>query len=331
MEICLFFRANIKKIIKLVMEAFYVMDRCVLKINKLTKKYKNINVLNNISMTIKKGQIYGLIGLNGAGKSTLIKIITGLIEKNSGSMELFCEHEDEKIENSRRRIGAIIESPALYENRTVYENMHMDRIQKGIPGKECIEKWLSTVGLMDVQDKKVKTLSLGSKQRLGIAMALLGEPEFLILDEPINGLDPIGIIEIRELLKKLNVEYGMTILISSHILGELYYVANYYGIIHKGNLIEEITVDELNERCKKFIHIKVDNASKAAVIIEKKLKTSNYNILSDNIIKLYDYIDDSGKVTEVLVKQGIIVEQIMPMRENLETYFAKAIGGLQNA
>lgn len=313
------------------MEDIYEMDSFVLKINKLTKKYKNISVLNNISMTVKKGQIYGLIGLNGAGKSTLIKIVTGLIEKNSGSMELFCEHEALKIENSRRRIGAIIESPALYENRTVYENMHMDRIQKGIPGKACIEKWLCIVGLMDVQYKKVKTLSLGSKQRLGIAMALLGEPEFLILDEPINGLDPIGIIEIRELLKKLNVEYGMTILISSHILEELYHIANYYGIIHKGRLIEEITADELNERCKKFIHIKVDNASKAAVIIEKKLKTSNYNILSDNIIKLYDYIDDSGKVTGILVNQGITVEQIMPMRENLETYFAKVIGGLQNA
>jgi len=310
------------------MEEIYDMDNFVLKINKLTKKYKHVGVLNNISMAVKKGQIYGLIGLNGAGKSTLIKIITGLIQKNSGSMELFEEHEYGKIEKSRRRIGAIIESPALYENRTVYENMHMDRIQKGIPGKQCIEKWLCIVGLMDVQDKKVKTLSLGSKQRLGIAMALLGEPEFLILDEPINGLDPIGIIEIRELLKKLNVEYGMTILISSHILEELYHVANYYGIIHKGRLIEEITIDNLNERCKKFIHIKVDNASKAAVVIEKKLKTSNFDILPNNIIKLYDYTDDSGKVTEVIVKEGIIVEQIMPMRENLETYFAKVIGGV---
>lgn len=204
----------------------------------------------------------------------------------------------------------------------------MDRIQKGIPGKECIEKWLITVGLLDIKDKKVKTLSLGSKQRLAVAMALIGEPEFLILDEPINGLDPIGIIEIRELLKKLNVEYGMTMLISSHILGELYQVANNYGIIHKGRLIEEITADELNERCKKFIHIKVDNVSKAAVIMDKKLKTLNFDILHNNIIKLYDYIDDSGKVTEVLVKEGIIVEQIMPMREDLETYFAKVIGGL---
>ncbi len=306
------------------------MDSFVLKINKVTKKYKNNNVLNNISMTIKKGQIYGLIGLNGAGKSTLIRIITGLVEVNSGSIELFGEHEKSKIESSRRRIGAIIETPALYENKTVYENMHINRIQKGIPGEECIGKLLNTVGLMELKDKKVKNLSLGTKQRLGIAMALLGEPEFLILDEPINGLDPIGIIEIRELLKKLNEEYGTTILISSHILGELYHIANYYGIIHKGKLIEEMTIDELNNRCKKFIHIKVDNAASAAVIINKKLNTSNFNVLPHNIIKLYDYIDDSGKVTEILVREGITVKQIMPMGEELETYFAKVIGGTEN-
>lgn len=306
------------------------MESVVLKLNKITKRYKNTKVLNNIDMTIKKGQIYGLIGLNGAGKSTLIRIIAGLSIPNGGSIELFGEHEKDKIENSRNRIGAIVETPALYVNKTVYQNMNINRIQKGIPGKECIEKLLSTVGLTEIKNKKVKTLSLGTKQRLAIAMALLGEPEFLILDEPINGLDPIRIIEIRELLKKLNVEYGITMLISSHILGELYHVANYYGIIHKGELIEEITLDELNDKCKKFIHIKVNDAAKAAVIISEKLNTSSYNVLSDNIIKLYDYIEDSGKVTEVLVKHGITVEQIMPMGEDLETYFAKVIGGVEN-
>lgn len=302
------------------------MDNYVLKIDRITKKYKNINILNNISMTIKKGQIYGLIGLNGAGKSTLIKIITGLVNQDSGNIELFGEYEKDKIENGRRRIGAIIEWPGLYENRTVYDNMYINRIQKGIPGEECIEKSLDIMGLCNIRNKKVKTLSLGTKQRLGIAMALLGEPEFLILDEPINGLDPIKIIEVRELLKKMNEEYGTTILISSHILKELYHVANQYGIIHKGKMIEEITADELHNRCKKYIHIKVDNAASAAVIISKRLNTSNYNILPDNIINLYDYIDQSGKVVEMLVKEGITVEQIMPMGEDLEVYFSKVVG-----
>lgn len=253
------------------------------------------------------------------------------LHPDKGSIELFGEHGKDKIEKNRRRIGAAIEAPALYENKTVYENMHINRIQKGIPGEECIEKLLNAAELTEIRNKKIKTLSLGTKQIIGIAMALLGKPEFLILDEPINGLDPIRIIEIRELIKKLNTEYKVTMLISSHILSELYHTANYYGIIHKGRLIKEITSDELNDCCRKFIHIKVDDAAKASVIINKKLGTSNFNVLPDNIIKLYDYTENSGKVTEMLVKEGITVKEIMPMGEDFETYFAKVIGGTEDA
>ncbi|GKU25026.1 ATP-binding cassette domain-containing protein [Clostridium folliculivorans] len=302
------------------------MSDTVLKLNNITKKYKNLNVLKDISMTIKKGQIYGLIGLNGAGKSTLLKIISGLSIPDSGSIELFGESEKAKIEVQRRRIGTIIEKPALYENRSVYENMNINRIQKGIPGIASIDKTLGMVGLIELKKKKVKDLSLGSKQRVAIAMALLGDPEFLILDEPINGLDPIKVIEIRELLKKLCREYGITILISSHMLGELYHLANYYGIIHKGKLVQQLTLQELKVRCKKYVHIKVDSVANAAVILSKKLNTTEYNILPDNIINLYDYIDETGKVTETLVKEGIRVEQIMPMGEELESYFSSVIG-----
>lgn len=307
------------------------MNDFILKVNNVTKKYNGINVLDDVSMSIKRGQIYGFIGLNGAGKSTLMRIVTGLASPDKGSIELFGEHGKDKIEKNRRRIGAAIEAPALYENKTVYENMHINRIQKGIPGEECIEKLLNAAELTEIRNKKIKTLSLGTKQIIGIAMALLGKPEFLILDEPINGLDPIRIIEIRELIKKLNTEYKVTMLISSHILSELYHTANYYGIIHKGRLIKEITSDELNDCCRKFIHIKVDDAAKAFVIINKKLGTSNFNVLPDNIIKLYDYTENSGKVTEMLVKEGITVKEIMPMGEDFETYFAKVIGGTENA
>lgn len=302
------------------------MKDTVLKLNNITKKYRNLNVLKDISMTIKKGQIYGLIGLNGAGKSTLLKIISGLSIPDSGSIELFGATEKAKIEAQRRRIGTIIEKPALYENKTVYENMNINRFQKGIPGGASIDKTLGMVGLVELKDKKVKNLSLGSKQRVAIAMALLGDPEFLILDEPINGLDPIKVIEIRELLKKLCREYGITILISSHMLGELYHVANYYGIIHKGRLVQQLTLQELKDKCKKYVHIKVDCAASAAVVLSKKLNTTEYNILPDNIINLYDYIDETGKVTEALVKEGIRVEQIMPMGEELESYFSSVIG-----
>ncbi|QAA33415.1 ABC transporter ATP-binding protein [Clostridium manihotivorum] len=306
------------------------MNEIILRLNHVTKSYKNIKVLNDISMTIKRGQIYGLIGLNGAGKTTLLKLITGISMKDGGELELFGKSEKTEIERERRKLGVIIEKPALYENKSIYENMHINRMQKGIPGEGAIDKILNTLDLTELKDKKVKTLSIGGKQRVAIAMALLGDPEFLILDEPINGLDPMKVIEIRELFKKLNREYGTTILISSHILGELYQLANYYGILYKGRLVEQLTIEELNEKCKRLVHIKVDNSAKASVVLNKALNTSNYDILPDNIINLYDYVDDTGRVNETLVKSGIIVEQIMPKSEDLESYFAKVIGREEN-
>lgn len=307
------------------------MDKYILKTHNLTKKYRNINVLDDINITINKGDIYGLIGLNGAGKTTLIRIITGLALKTKGSIELFSEYEDRKIEHARKRIGSLIETPALFSDKTAYVNMEINRIQKGIPGRECIDKALKITGVYDYKDKKVRNMSLGMKQRLGIAMALMGEPEFLILDEPVNGLDPMGIIEMRELIKKLNEENGMTILISSHILGELYQLANCFGIIHKGKMIEQLTLKELNERCRKLLYIKVDNAAKACVILNTKLSTSNFEVMPDDVIHLYDYVNDSGKVSSILSREGIMVKEIMPMGDNLETYFSKVIGGNKNA
>ncbi|NLZ47625.1 MAG: ATP-binding cassette domain-containing protein [Clostridiales bacterium] len=307
------------------------MENIILKSYNLSKTYNKINALEDVNITIKKGQIYGFIGQNGAGKTTLFRIISGLSFQSKGALELFGESEGRKLELARRRMGCIIESPVFYPFKTAYENLEIDRIQKGIPGKECIEKALTMVGLDKVKNKKVRNFSLGMKQRLGIAMALLGDPEFLILDEPINGLDPTGIVEIREILKKLNTEYGVTILISSHILAELYQLANCYGIIHKGKLLEEITAEELANRCQKFLYIKVDDVAKASVIIDKKLNSSNFKVLPGNIIRLYDYLDAPAKVSTTLTMAGIAVEQITPMGDDLETYFSKLIGGGSNA
>lgn len=303
------------------------MDNFVLRTFGVTKSYKNLAVLDKINISIKKGQIYGLIGLNGAGKTTLMRVISGLIAVDRGSIELFGESYTDKIQKERRRIGCLIETPALHYYKTVYENLEIERLHKGIPGKECIEKVLSLVNLSNFKNKKIKDLSLGMKQRLGIAMALLGNPEFLVLDEPISGLDPIAIIETRELLKKLNKEVGVTILISSHILEELYQLANCYGIIHKGKLIEQITDKELEDKCKKFLHIKVDNAAKAAVILNTKLSTLNFNILPNNIIRLYDYVDSSEIVSKAFAREGVLVKELMPMGDSLEDYFSKVIGG----
>jgi ABC-2 type transport system ATP-binding protein len=303
----------------------------ILQTYGLSKAYGGFSALEDINMTIRKGQIYGFIGQNGAGKTTLIRILAGLSFKSKGSLELFGESEERKIELARRRVGCIIDTPSFYPDKTAYSNLEIDRIQKGIPGKECIEKTLAMVGLSEVRNKRVGNFSLGMKQRLGIAMALLGDPELLILDEPINGLDPMGIVEVREMLKKLNVEYGVTILISSHILSELYQLASCYGIIHRGRLMDQISSEELSNRCKKFLYIKVDDSAKASVIIDKKLNTSNYKVFPGNVIRLYSYLEQPGKVSTALAMEGIAVEQIMPMGDDLETYFSIIVGGGSNA
>jgi ABC-2 type transport system ATP-binding protein len=306
------------------------MNEYVLKTNQFSKKYQNKMALNKVNLEIKKGSIYGFIGQNGAGKSTLIRLITGLGYPTSGTFELFGEtNEREQIE-ARKRVGTIIEGPALYPNMTASENLEAHRLLKGIPGKECVEKTLTLVGLQDTGKKKAKNFSLGMKQRLGLAIALLGDPEFLILDEPINGLDPMGVVEIRELLKKLNQEYGITILISSHILSELHLLATHYGIIHEGELLEQLSAKELNEKCQQFLHIKVDNPNKAATVIERHFATKDFEVMPDGSIKMYVFVDLPGKVSKALTDEGLVIEQFMPMGEDLETYFTNRIGGVKH-
>lgn len=306
------------------------MSEYILKTNSLTKQYKNQLALNKVNLSIKKGSIYGFIGQNGAGKSTLIRLVAGLAYPTAGAMEMFGESDEQALIQARKRIGTIIEGPALYPHMTAVENLEAHRLLKGIPGKECIGKTLALVGLEGTGKKKAKNFSLGMKQRLGLAIALLGDPEFLILDEPINGLDPMGVVEIRELLMRLNREYGKTILISSHILSELHLLANHYGIIHKGELLEQLTAKEINEKCQQFLHIKVDYPEKAAKIIEMELATNDYEVLPDGVIKLFKYLDVPGKVSKTLMDEGVIIEQFMPMGEDLESYFMNRIGGIQH-
>ncbi|MEK5080918.1 ABC transporter ATP-binding protein [Solibacillus sp. FSL W7-1436] len=306
------------------------MSDYVLKTSNLTKQFKNQIAINKVNLSIKKGSIYGFIGANGAGKSTLIRMVTGLASPTSGSIELLGHSNSQELVKARKRIGTIIEGPALYPHMTAAENLEAHRLLKGIPGKDCVERTLAIVGLQQTGKKKAKNFSLGMKQRLGIGIALLGDPEFLILDEPINGLDPMGVVEIRELLKKLNQEYGMTILISSHILSELHLLATHYGIIHQGDLLEQITVDELNEKCQQYLHIKVNNPEMAATVIETMLSTNNFEVMPDGCIKLYHYVDTPGKVSTALVNEGLVIEQFMPIGQDLESYFMNRIGGMQN-
>ena len=307
------------------------MKEVILKTYNITKKYGNQVAVNNVNMTIKKGEIYGFIGQNGAGKTTLIRLITGLIHKTGGEIELLGATGEAELNKSRTMVGSLIETPSFYTNMTARENLEVSRLVRNIPGKKCIDEVLELVGLKDVEKKKVKNFSLGMRQRLGIANALMGNPKLLILDEPINGLDPMGIVEIRELLKKINKEKDMTILISSHILSELSELATTYGIISNGKLIEEITADQLAEKCRQYIDLKVDDTSRAVTLLERELGISDYEVLEDKKIKVFSNLDNVGEVNSILSKSGVIVESISIKGENLEEYFMNKIGGVLNA
>ena len=307
------------------------MKKVVLKTYNITKKYGEQLAVDNVNMTIKKGDIYGFIGQNGAGKTTLIRLITGLIHKSGGEIELLGVNEENELNKARTMVGSLIESPSLYTNMTARENLEVSRLVRNIPGKKCIDEVLELVGLKDVEKKKVKNFSLGMRQRLGIANALMGNPKLLILDEPINGLDPMGIVEIRELLKKINKEKDMTILISSHILSELSELATTYGIISNGKLIEEITAKQLSEKCRQYIDLKVDDTARAVILLERELGISDYEVLEDSNIKVFSNLDNVGEVNSLLSRSGIIVESISVKSENLEEYFMNKVGGVLNA
>lgn len=299
------------------------MQEIVLQTNNLTKKYKDFVALDNATITIHKGDIYGLIGRNGAGKTTLMKTITTLTNKTGGSFSLF--DSEEELTESKRRIGCLIESPAFFDNLTAYQNLKYYSIQKGIVNEKQIDKVLKTVDLYKERNKKFKKFSLGMKQRLGIAFAILDNPDFIILDEPINGLDPIGIKEIRDTLKRLNEEEKITILISSHILSELYLIANHFCFIDKGRIIKDVSKEELDLECSKCIVIRTKDVKKATVVLEKELSTTNYKVIDNTEIRLYDYLENSAKVNKTLLSNDIDIMGIYESGISLEDYFDSLI------
>lgn len=301
------------------------MKEVVLKTNNLTKQYNKNVVLDNVNITIKKGDIYGLIGRNGAGKTTLMKIITTLASPTSGTFELFnTSSENDELFDNKKRVGSLIEYPAFYPNLSAYDNLKYYTIQRGIVDKNQINKVLELVNLTGTGKKKVKTFSLGMKQRLGIALAILNSPDFVILDEPINGLDPIGISELRDTFKKLS-DNGITLLISSHILSELYLLANEFGFLENGKLIKELSKEELDLECSKCIVIKTYDSKKVSVLLEKELNTNNYKVINNEEIRVYDYTDDSDKVSDVLVNNKIKIKGFYESGISLEEYFKEII------
>ena len=300
----------------------------ILETNNLVKNYKDFKALNHANIHIEKGSIYGLIGKNGAGKTTLIRIICGLQKQTSGSYTIYGVNDScREIANVRKRIGAIIETPAIYGEMSAKDNLIVQYKLVGMSNLDDIDSLLKLVGLDKTGNKKVKHFSLGMKQRLGIAIALANNPDFLILDEPINGLDPQGIIEIRELILKLNKEKRITILISSHYLDELSKIATHYGFIDNGTIIKEISSDELSKKLEHKFILKVNNQDDFIKYFEEN--KISYEVVDNKTINIYGEHNLSKFISE-LSKKNLIADDIHEQEESLESYYMNLLGGGKN-
>lgn len=297
----------------------------LLKIENINKHFGKQQALADISLTINQGDIYGLIGRNGAGKTTLLKSILELLHTDSGQITLFGATDKRQYLQQMKRVGSIIENPVAYDQLTALENLRYYCKIKGIVEPQAAEEALKAVDLTNTNNKKFKHFSLGMKQKLGLAIALLNQPDFLILDEPINGLDPVAIVEFRELLLKLNQEQRMTILISSHILEELYLVANRFGFIRDGILVQEISKEEFEKRNQSFIHLELSDVVAGSRVLNESGITA-YKVVAKNQINIYDLSVPIRKIVQALVEDQIAIDSIYQEGESLETYFKELIG-----
>ena len=297
----------------------------VLETKGLCKTYKHYKALDNLTMHVPKGAIYGFVGKNGAGKTTLIRLITGLQVPTAGSYQIYgVDNTSPQIRKSRRRMGAVVETPSIYLDMTARDNMQQQYRILGQPGYDGIPELLELVGLGDTGKKKVKDFSLGMRQRLGIAIALAGNPDFLVLDEPINGLDPQGIIEVRELILKLNREHGITVLISSHILDELSRLATHYGFTDSGRMLREISAEHLEEACRKCLRVEVSDTSLLARALDGM--HLEYKVLSDTTADVFAKPSIS-ELNRALEAQGCELISMQEKSESLESYYVNLVGG----
>ena len=304
----------------------------LIKTHQLSKSYDGHAVVSNLNMNVQKGEIYGLLGPNGAGKTTVMKMMTNLIKPSSGEIEIFGETVTEHSYEMLKRIGSIIEFPVFYEKLSARENLQLHCEYAGYYDHLAIEETLTLVNLQAVNNKPVKSFSLGMRQRLGIARAIITKPELLVLDEPINGLDPIGIKELRGLFQTLCHEYRMTMIISSHILSEVEQIADTIGVINQGQLIEEITVKEIHERYTEYIEIRSDDVQKAVYVLEEILCIDNFRVMDGGWIRIYTLSLPQTEIAKQFILYGIHIEEIKKKSLSLEDYFIHLLDrGLQHA
>ncbi|MBK3493937.1 ABC transporter ATP-binding protein [Viridibacillus sp. YIM B01967] len=299
----------------------------ILRTNQLTKVFQGKEVVSAVNMNVKKGEIYGFLGPNGAGKTTIMKMITNLIKPTSGDIEIFGEKLTNTSYEVLKRMGTIIEYPIFYDKLTARENLYLHCEYMGYYDKKSIDHALDLVKLHNVDDKKVKDFSLGMKQRLGIARAITTKPELLILDEPINGLDPIGIKELRDLFKMLCKEYGITLLVSSHILAEMEQMADTIGVIQNGKLIKEVSMENINGEQTDYIEVTVQDIKKAAYILDHHLGLNNYKIMNEKNIRIYEMTVTQQEISKALILNDIEIESINKKHSSLEEYFMKLMNG----
>lgn len=299
----------------------------VLETLQLTKAYHGKEVVSNVNMHVPKGKIYGFLGPNGAGKTTIMRMITNLVKPSSGEIELFGEKLTDTSYEVLKRLGTIIEYPVFYDKLTAKENLELHCEYMGYYDNKAINNALDLVKLINIENKPVKEFSLGMKQRLALARAITTKPELLILDEPINGLDPIAINELRNLFKMLCKEYGITLLISSHALGEIEKIADTIGVINDGKLIKEVTMDSIKETNMEYIELSVNECKKAAFVLSNKLNITNFRIINNNLIRIYDAEVPQGIITKTLITNDVIIDQITKTNSTLEDYFLGLING----
>lgn len=292
--------------------------------NGLTKQYGRHKAVKGVNIHIRQGDIYGLIGRNGAGKTTILRMLSGLSAPTEGEFSMFGK-SGKDVCRSMSRIGTLIEMPGIYPNMSASENIKLKCLALGVRKKGIEKELLHSVGL-EYNKKKVKNFSLGMKQRLGIALALVGDPDLVILDEPINGLDPQGIAEVREILSRLNKEHSITFLISSHILEELSKIATNYGIIHDGVMLQELTREELLAKCSSRIELKTDDTSKACTVLEG-IGFENYKVVDTGTIQIFERLNDGGEITMALAEHGVKTIGITVKNEALEDYYLNLTGG----
>ncbi|MFB9327650.1 ABC transporter ATP-binding protein [Paenibacillus aurantiacus] len=299
----------------------------IIRTHDLTKTAKGRTIVSNVNLSVKKGEIYGLLGPNGAGKTTIMKMLTGLIIPTSGEIALFGKKLAETSKEGLKRVGSIIEYPIFFEQLTAMENLSIHCEYLGFYDKRAIHQALDLVQLRGIENKRVKEFSLGMKQRLGIARAAITKPELIVLDEPTNGLDPIGIKDMRDLIRTLNKEYGITFLISSHILGEIEQVADRIGVVRQGRLVDEVSLADIRQQRTDYIELVTSNLQRSAFLLEHELHIANLKIIGDKKIRVYDAEVSTGQISKLLISQDIDIEEIQKHTSTLEDYFYHQMQG----